>query len=83
MANRTAYRDNGLVFAQAWDHFNSKRSVLGAPLGTLTLELQNGQILQNGKRETHHPARPTTYVCDVVALCRRFTACRAEAFGSR
>jgi integrase len=32
MKNRLWYRDNGLVFAQAWEHKSSKHAVLGAPL---------------------------------------------------
>jgi integrase len=32
MKNRTVYADYGLIFAQAWEHHNSKHSVLGAPL---------------------------------------------------
>jgi integrase len=32
MANRKAYKDYGLVFAQGWEHKSSKHSVLGAPL---------------------------------------------------
>jgi integrase len=32
MANRTRYRDHGLVFAQAWEHINSTNSLIGAPL---------------------------------------------------
>lgn len=32
MANRTAYHDHGLVFAQGWEHVNSRHSKLGDPL---------------------------------------------------
>jgi integrase len=32
MANRAVYGDQGLIFAQAWEHMSSKHSVLGSPL---------------------------------------------------
>ena len=62
MANRTVYRDYGLVFAQAWEHMSSKNSVLGAPLhvGALNKRLKALCTASSVRQITPHGLRHTS-----------------------
>jgi integrase len=61
MANRTVYQDHGLIFAQAFEHYGAKHSVLGAPLSVLTVRAKMDKFSKAASvtRITPHGMRHT------------------------
>jgi integrase len=62
LANRPRYQDHGLVFAQAWEHQNSHRAALGAPLNNSALETMLARLVVAAgvRRITLHGLRHTS-----------------------
>jgi integrase len=61
IANRTAYHDHGLVFAQDWEHINSRHSKLGGPLNPVVVNkrLQRLCVAAKVQEITPHGLRHT------------------------
>jgi len=61
MKNRLQYVDNGLMFAQAWEHQTGKHAELGGPLGKTTVGLQLERLCRAArvKRISMHGLRHT------------------------
>jgi integrase len=62
MANRTAYRDHGLVFAKEWGHLHGRQDSLGLPLQSNNLgQREFARLLKLAKVRpiTIHGLRPT------------------------